>query len=64
MTDKCNGPGFTPTEGEELVSMIGAGLVDLGLLEPHAYPLEQLNEALAAVESQANGFTNFHITHA
>jgi hypothetical protein len=23
-----------PTEGEELVSMIGAGLVDLGLLEP------------------------------
>ena len=55
---------FTPTEGEELVSMIGAGLVDLGLLEPRAYPLEQLNEALAAVESQANGFTNFHITHA
>jgi alcohol dehydrogenase len=44
--------------------MIGAGLVDLGLLEPRAYPLEQLNEALAAVESQANGFTNFHITHA
>ena len=34
---------------EELVSMIGAGLVDLGLLEPHAYPLEQLNEALADI---------------
>ena len=25
---------------------------------------EKFNEALAAVESQANGFTNFHITHA
>ncbi|HOY01448.1 MAG TPA: zinc-binding dehydrogenase, partial [Zoogloea sp.] len=55
---------FTPTEGDELVGMIGAGLVDLDLLEPRAYPLDQLNEALAAVESQANGFTNFHITHA
>lgn len=55
---------FTPTEGDEMVGMIESGLVDLGLLEPHLYPLEQLNEALAAVESQANGFTNFHISHA
>ncbi|WP_211091359.1 alcohol dehydrogenase catalytic domain-containing protein [Pseudothauera rhizosphaerae] len=54
---------FTPSEGDEMARLIDAGLVDLGVLESRAYPLEQLNEALEAVENQANGFTNFHILH-
>ncbi|AYC32360.1 alcohol dehydrogenase [Pseudomonas cavernae] len=55
---------FTTAEGDEMASMIESGTVDLSLLEERAYPLERLNEALDDIQSQANGFTNFHILHA
>jgi alcohol dehydrogenase len=54
---------FTTAEGDEMVRMIEAGTVDLSLLQERSYPLEQLNEALEDIQTQANGFTNFHITH-
>lgn len=54
---------FTAAEGEEMVAMIESGIVDLGLLEPRPYALECLNDALEDIQSQANGFTNFHIAH-
>jgi D-arabinose 1-dehydrogenase-like Zn-dependent alcohol dehydrogenase len=55
---------FTTAEGDEMARMIEAGSVDLSLLEERRYPLEQLNEALEDIQTQANGFTNFHIVHA
>ncbi|MNR59281.1 hypothetical protein D3C85_1805010 [compost metagenome] len=55
---------FTTAEGDEMASMIDSGAFDLSLLEERAYPLERLNEALDDIQSQANGFTNFHILHA
>ena len=55
---------FTTTEGDEMASMIAAGTVDLSLLEERRYSLEQLNQALDDIQTQANGFTNFHIVHA
>jgi len=54
---------FTPAEGDEMASMIAAGTVDLGLLESRPYALDQINEALEDIQTQANGFTNFHIKH-
>lgn len=55
---------FTTAEGDEMVRMIEAGTVDLSLLEERCYKLDQLNEALDDIQTQANGFTNFHIVHA
>lgn len=54
---------FTTAEGDEMASMVESGLLDLSLLEERAYPLAQLNQALEDIQSQANGFTNFHIVH-
>ncbi|WPP44896.1 alcohol dehydrogenase catalytic domain-containing protein [Pseudomonas sp. AN-1] len=54
---------FTTAEGDEMARMVESGLLDLSLLEERAYPLAQLNQALEDIQSQANGFTNFHIVH-
>lgn len=54
---------FTAAEGDEMLAMIESGLVDLSVLEARPYPLERLNEALEDIQTQANGFTNFHIAH-
>lgn len=54
---------FTTAEGDEMAALIESGLVDPGLLEARAYPLERLNEALEDIQTQASGFTNFHIVH-
>ncbi|MNF38433.1 Sorbitol dehydrogenase [compost metagenome] len=54
---------FTTAEGNEMAAMIESGLLDLSLLEERAYPLGRLNEALDDIQTQANGFTNFHIVH-
>lgn len=54
---------FTSAEADEMVSMISAGTINLGLLESRPYALERLNEALEDIQTQANGFTNFHIAH-
>lgn len=54
---------FTPTEGAEMAALFAAGILDFSLLEQHAYPLAQLNQALDDIQSVGNGFTNFHILH-
>ncbi|MNP01828.1 alcohol dehydrogenase [compost metagenome] len=54
---------FTTTEGDEMASMIESGILDLSLLEERAYPLDRLNEALEDIQTQASGFSNFHILH-
>lgn len=54
---------FSTAEGEEMASMIESGVLDLSLLEGHAYPLERLNEALDDIQVKGNGFSNFHILH-
>lgn len=54
---------FTTTEGEEMAAMVESGILDLSLLEPRAYALEQLNEALEDIQVEGNGFSNFHILH-
>lgn len=54
---------FTAAEGDEMVAMIASGQVDLDVLEARPYALERLNEALEDIQTQANGFTNFHIAH-
>ncbi len=54
---------FSTTEGEEMASMVASGILDLSHLDTRAYALEQLNEALDDIQTQGNGFTNFHILH-
>ncbi|WP_260602932.1 alcohol dehydrogenase catalytic domain-containing protein [Pseudomonas aeruginosa] len=54
---------FSVGEGEELARLLGSGLVDLSLLQSRAYPLERLNEALEDIQTQGDGFSNFHIVH-
>jgi D-arabinose 1-dehydrogenase-like Zn-dependent alcohol dehydrogenase len=54
---------FTTAEAEEMASMVESGILDLSLLESHAYPLERLNDALDDIQTQGNGFSNFHIAH-
>jgi alcohol dehydrogenase len=54
---------FTTTEGDEMARMVASGILDLSLLEERAYSLGELNQALDDIQSQANGFTNFHIAH-
>ncbi|WP_264313008.1 alcohol dehydrogenase catalytic domain-containing protein [Pseudomonas putida] len=54
---------FTTSEGDEMARMIDSGMLDLSWLEERAYPLERLNEALEDIQTQASGFTNFHIVH-
>ncbi|MES2261716.1 MAG: alcohol dehydrogenase catalytic domain-containing protein [Pseudomonadota bacterium] len=49
---------FTPAEGQEMAAMADAGLLDLSVLEHMPFSLEHVNEALAAVEQRAGGFTN------
>jgi len=54
---------FTTREGEEMARMVESGILDLSQLEARAYPLEKLNEALDDIQTQGDGFTNFHILH-
>lgn len=55
---------FTSAEARQMVDMMASGIVSLTSLEPHPYPLEQLNQALHDIQKQGNGFTNFYIQHA
>ena len=52
---------FTTGEGEEMAAMAAAGTLDVSALQHRIYPLSQVNEALASMESRDGGFTNFVI---
>jgi alcohol dehydrogenase len=49
---------FTTAEAQLMAEMAGAGVLDLSVLETRAYPLEAVNEALAAVKTRPGGFVN------
>jgi len=48
---------FTTAEGEEMAQMAAAGTLDLSPLEHRRFPLERVNDAIAALEG--GGFSNF-----
>jgi alcohol dehydrogenase len=48
---------FTTAEGEDMAQMAAAGILDLSPLEHRRFPLERVNDAIAALES--GGFSNF-----
>lgn len=53
---------FTTAEGEEIVAMVAAGTLDLSAFEHKVFPLAQINEALATMDSNDHGgFTNYVI---
>lgn len=53
---------FTAAEGMEIAAMAEAGVIDLSVLEPRAWPLDRINEAINSVASGEGGFTNYLVT--
>lgn len=54
---------FTTAEGQDMAHMADAGTLDLGVFEHERFPLECVNDAIAAVEQRNGGFTNIVIMH-
>ena len=52
---------FSPQEGQEMVDLAEAGLLDLSIFEHHCYPLAQVNEAISGLPNRIGGFSNFVI---
>ncbi|MGI5219143.1 alcohol dehydrogenase catalytic domain-containing protein [Nocardia sp. CA-290969] len=50
---------FSTAEAQDMADLIGAGILDLSVLEHHRFPLEKINEALADLPERHGGFTNF-----
>lgn len=50
---------FTAAEGEELVAMIRTGTIDISVLQPKSWPLDEINEAISGVASGDGGFTSY-----
>ncbi|WP_344389323.1 alcohol dehydrogenase catalytic domain-containing protein [Streptomyces vastus] len=53
---------FTSGEGQAMADLVEAGVIDLSALEHHAYPLEQVNEAISGIAQRNGGFSNFIIS--
>lgn len=49
---------FTPGDGEEMAAMADSGMLDLSVFQHTVYPLDQINEALDAINHRHGGFTN------
>jgi alcohol dehydrogenase len=49
---------FTTGEGELMAAMGKTGILDLAKLQTRAYPLDGINDALAAVQKRPGGFVN------
>lgn len=54
---------FTPAEGEDMAAMADAGTLNLAVFEHEVFTLEQVNEAITAVEQRSGGFTNVVVVH-
>jgi len=54
---------FTTAEGQDMADMVRAGILNLGVLEHERFSLDQVNEALEAVDKRSGGFTNVVIMH-
>jgi alcohol dehydrogenase len=49
---------FTTGEGQLMAEMAGVGVLDLSALTTRAYPLDRVNDALAAVKARPGGLVN------
>ena len=49
---------FSVAQGEQMAELVRSGVVDLGHIVPHVYPLEGVNDALAEVKQRPGGFVN------
>ena len=52
---------FSTAEGEEMVALAEAGLLDLGVFEHRVTPLAQVNDVLGGAMPRDGGFTNYVI---
>jgi threonine dehydrogenase-like Zn-dependent dehydrogenase len=55
---------FTTAEAEEMAAMAAAGILRLDTFENEVFSLENINDALDAIDSRVGGFTNIVIKHA
>lgn len=54
---------FTTAEGQDMADMAHAGTLNLGVFEHERFALDQVNDALDAVDKRGGGFTNVVIMH-
>jgi len=54
---------FDVAEGQDMAEMAAAGTLDLSVLQHHAYPLDEIETALDAIENRHGGFTNVIVRH-
>ena len=54
---------FTAAEGEDMAAMAASGRLDLSVFEHERFGLDQVNEALDAIDQRTGGFTNVVIAH-
>ena len=50
---------FTVAEGIELTGLIGTRAIDISVLQPMCWPLDEINEAISGVASGDGGFTSY-----
>jgi alcohol dehydrogenase len=56
LSDLTGALWFPRSAARDLVRMIGSGVLNLSPLRPHVYPLDKINDALAASNSRPGGF--------
>jgi alcohol dehydrogenase len=49
---------FTVAEGQDMAEMAAAGTLDLSVFDQEVFSIEQVNEAMDAMEDRKGGFTN------
>ena len=54
----CGSNWFTTGEGQIMADMAGVGALDLSVLRTQAFPLDRVNDALAAVKTRPGGLVN------
>lgn len=54
---------FTTAEGQDMAAMADAGVLKLNVFEHIRFSLEEVNEALDAIDKRSGGFTNVVIMH-
>jgi D-arabinose 1-dehydrogenase-like Zn-dependent alcohol dehydrogenase len=50
---------FTTAEGIELAEMLRSRIIDISVLQPKSWPLDEINEAISGVTSGDGGFTSY-----
>jgi alcohol dehydrogenase len=50
---------FTVAEGMELTELIRRGAIDISVLQPRSWPLDEINEAISGVATGDGGFTSY-----